>query len=136
MRFAIRRNLRVGAHTGTPIEDLGIKPQVIHPMTRNDLLAKNKDLIIEASKILKDKPVRQLEVTISDQSGSLKFELTTLGISRTDIYIDGRPVLSQYVHDGSNELTIGKLDIPPKLIKILGLGRRGCSCEKNKIHSG
>ena len=56
MRFAIRRNLRVGARAGTPIEDLGIKPEVIHPMTRNDLLERNKDLIREASDILKGKP--------------------------------------------------------------------------------
>ena len=76
-------------------------------------------------------------MTISDQSGSLKIELTTFGISRTDIYIDGRPVLSQYLHDGSNELTIGKLDTTPRLIKILGLeGEEVVAARKIRYISG
>ena len=51
-RVAIRRTLRVGANTGIPLEDLGVKPDLIHHMTKDDLLYENKDLIFEACNVL------------------------------------------------------------------------------------
>jgi hypothetical protein len=51
--IAIRRTLRVGQNAGIPLEDLGVKPDFIHQMTRRDLLERNKDLIAEACEILK-----------------------------------------------------------------------------------
>jgi len=52
MRFAIRRTTRVGANAGVPLEDLGVEPDEIHQMTRNDLLNGNEDLIAAAAALL------------------------------------------------------------------------------------
>lgn len=53
-RVAIRRTLRVGPNAGIPLEDLGVKPDFIHRMTRDDLLKGNKDLISRACEILSE----------------------------------------------------------------------------------
>lgn len=53
MRVSIRRNVRVGENAGTPIEDLGIVPDIKYNMTRRDLLEENIDLINKASEILR-----------------------------------------------------------------------------------
>jgi C-terminal processing protease CtpA/Prc len=120
-RVSIRRNVRIGERAGTPIEDLGIKPDIRYNMTREDLLNRNVDLIKRASEILASKPVRQLEAVISDRTGSLEIELASLGISRVDVYVDSRPVLSQDVTDGTNKLSIGNPSTGARLLKIIGL---------------
>jgi C-terminal processing protease CtpA/Prc len=51
-RTAIRRSTRVGSNMGMPLEDLGVKPNVIHFMTRRDILGNNADLIAEAARVL------------------------------------------------------------------------------------
>ena len=40
-RVAVRRNVRILKHAGTPVEDLGIKPNILYVMTRADLLNDN-----------------------------------------------------------------------------------------------
>ncbi|HKG88041.1 MAG TPA: hypothetical protein VKA95_06915 [Nitrososphaeraceae archaeon] len=67
--------------------------------------------------------VRQLDVVLSHQAGLLEIELTILGISRVDIYIDGRPVLSQNVTDGTNKLSIEAPENSAQLLEIVGLMR-------------
>ena len=121
MRVSIRRNVRVGEYAGTPIEDLGITPDIRHNMTSRDLLEENVDLIKKASEILADMPVRQLDAVLSEQAGSLEVELTTIGISRVDMYVDGRPVLSQNVTDGTTKLRIDTPNTNAQLLEIVGL---------------
>jgi len=48
---AVRRTLRVGSNAGIPVEDLGVKPEIVCRITRNDLLNKNVDLISKACEI-------------------------------------------------------------------------------------
>jgi hypothetical protein len=43
------------------------------------------------------------------------------GISRVDVYVDGRPALSQNVTDGTNKIIIDKPSTDAKLIKIIGI---------------
>ena len=121
MRVSIRRNVRVGDYAGTPIEDLGITPDIRHNMTSRDLLEENVDLIKKASEILADMPDRQLDAVLSKQADSLDVELTTIGISRVDSYIDGRPVLSQNVTDGTTVLHIDTTGINAQILEIVGL---------------
>jgi hypothetical protein len=109
MRVAIRRTLRVGEQSGTPVEDLGITPDSRHALTRDDLLNANKDLINAAGKILKNMPVRLLKVTTSQAGSILTIQTTTVGISRLDTYIDGRPVESQDINDGTHSIDV---DLP------------------------
>lgn len=52
MRVAIRRTTRVGDHAGLPLEDLGVQPDKIHRMTRDDVLYKNRDLIAAAAALI------------------------------------------------------------------------------------
>ncbi len=52
MRVAIRRTTRVGDNAGLPLEDLGVEPDQIHRLTRNDLLNGNSDLITAAIQML------------------------------------------------------------------------------------
>jgi peptidase S41-like protein len=52
MRVAIRRCLRVGKNAGIPVEDLGIRPDRRHQLTKNDVLHKNADLLAAAEKLL------------------------------------------------------------------------------------
>lgn len=52
MRVAVRRTLRNGSNGGIPLEDLGIVPDEIHHMTKDDLMRQNKDLISHACKLL------------------------------------------------------------------------------------
>jgi hypothetical protein len=110
MRVSIRRNMRVGKNAGTPVEDLGVTPDLIYNITRRDLLEDSVDLLQYASGILAAMPVRQLDMKLSNQINSLDIELTTVGISGVDIYIDGRPVLSQNINDGINKLNIPAKD--------------------------
>lgn len=100
MRVSIRRTLRVGDRAGTPVEDLGVQPDERHFMTRNDLLNGNADLIDRAATLLTALPLRQLSVTTSRSGSTLSIEAQTKGISRLDIYLDGRPVDSHDIEDG------------------------------------
>src|SRR4029077_9572027 len=61
-RLAMRRSLRVGENEGRPLEELGIKPDFRHHMTRKDLMHRNRDLVRRAVKLLNAKPRYQLSV--------------------------------------------------------------------------
>ena len=52
MRVAIRRTTRVGDNAGLPLEDLGVQPDEIHRMTRDDVLEDNRDLLAAAAALL------------------------------------------------------------------------------------
>jgi C-terminal processing protease CtpA/Prc len=107
MRVAIRQTLRVGERAGTLLEDLGVVPDQHHPITRNDLLSDNVDLIERAASILVDMPARQLRVELaSGADGSAVVHAVTRGLNRLDVYADGRPQGSVDVSDGPNELEL------------------------------
>ncbi|GHG78694.1 S41 family peptidase [Streptomyces griseocarneus] len=107
MRVSIRRTLRVGANSGTPVEDLGITPEVLHRMTRRDLLEGNADLFERAGQILKSltpHPVSITDATTAD--GSLQLKIKTTNIDRLDVYVDQRPRASVDLTDGQTDITI------------------------------
>lgn len=92
MRVSIRRTLRVGDAAGTPVEDLGVRPNRLHRLTRRDLTEGNIDLLTTAGEILAAQPARRLiargEV---DEGGVLNLTLDTENLDRVDVYVDGRP---------------------------------------------
>lgn len=94
-RVSFRRTLRQGAAAGTPIEDLGIVPDHLHQMTAADVLSGNPDLLAAAGALLATLPARTLacEVGAATATG-LPLTLTTTGLDRVDIAVDGRPTLS------------------------------------------
>ncbi|MFF4443938.1 S41 family peptidase [Streptomyces sp. NPDC001502] len=107
MRVSIRRSLRVGDRSGTPLEDLGVVPDVRHRMTRRDLLEGNADLLAKAGELLAGQPVRELNIAnVARADGSLRLKLTTSNIDRVDVYLDRRPGASVDVPDGQADLTV------------------------------
>jgi len=105
MRVAIRRTLRVGPLAGTPVEDLGVRSDVRHELTRRDVLENNVDLLDAAGALLAGRPVRRLRLTPSLAAGTLTLQLGTAGVDRVDVYVDGRPRGSSDMGDGDVTLT-------------------------------
>lgn len=106
MRVAIRRMLRVGEQSGTPLEDLGVIPDSRHSLTKEDLINSNKDLINEAGKILKRGPVILLSITTAQAGSTLTVSATTAGLSRLDAYVDGRPRVSLDITPGTQSFDL------------------------------
>ena len=107
MRVSIRRTLRVGPLAGTPVEDLGVTPDVRHRMTKADLLNDNSDLLARAGEILQSLPVRTLVATATGGAGgSLTVQLEIANIDRADVFVDGRPRASIDVSGTSASVTI------------------------------
>ena len=106
-RVAIRRTSRVGERSGDPLEDLGVVPDEIHRMTRNDLLNRNKDLIEHAATMLADLPVYALAVEVLTlRNRTARVSATTENISRLDAYLDDRPRLTFDVEDNVTEFEL------------------------------
>jgi hypothetical protein len=107
MRVSIRRTLRVGELAGTPVEDLGVVPNHRHELTRRDVLEDNIDLLDRAGALLTQAPKRTLRLTSAlGGGGTLTLQVTTAGIERLDVYVDGRPRTSTDVTDGTSTVTV------------------------------
>ena len=79
-------------------------------MTRRDVLENNVDLLDAAGALLAELPVRQLRLTPSRAGdGTLTLQLTTAGLDRVDVYVDGRPRGSSDVSDGDATLTFAQV---------------------------
>jgi hypothetical protein len=83
-----------------------VRSDVRHAMTRRDVLENNVDLLDAAGALLAGRPVRRLRVTPTTAAdGTLTLQLTTGGLDRVDVYVDGRPRGSSDVGDGEAALT-------------------------------
>lgn len=105
-RVALRRSLRVGARSGQPVEDLGVIPDELHELTRRDLLGDNEDLVAHAGRMLAGMHPRRLSATAAVDGGELNVTLETRALSSVDVYINGRPVTSSAVTDGTTQVTL------------------------------
>lgn len=111
MRVSIRRLLRIKEHEGMPLEDLGVKPEFVHNMTRSDLLKNNEDLINHAASIISQMPGYDLSVQLSKRSdGGFDVSAKTTNITRMDVYLEDRPQQSLNV---ISDITEFVLDKPP-----------------------
>jgi C-terminal processing protease CtpA/Prc len=107
MRVSIRRTLRVHEREGMPLEDLGVVPDLVHRMTKEDILNGNIDLINDASSILAKLPVYKISVdVVSSNSEKLMIKTETENISRLDVFIDDRPQLSIDVVNNLSEFIL------------------------------
>ncbi|MFE1833936.1 S41 family peptidase [Streptomyces sviceus] len=107
MRVAIRRSLRVGSNSGTPVEDLGITPDVAYRMTRRDLLEGNADLFERAGEILKGLTPHGVSITDATAAdGALRLKVKATNIDRLDVYVDQRPRASVDLSDGQADVTV------------------------------
>lgn len=107
MRVAMRRSVRVGVQSGTPVEDLGVTPEVLHEMTRRDLLQNNADLFERAGQLLKGLTPHVVSITdAAPVDGALQLKVKTTNINRVDVYLDQRPCASVDVADGQADVTV------------------------------
>jgi hypothetical protein len=106
-RVAIRRTTRVGARSGTPVEDIGVVPDHLHHMTRTDLLNGNKDLIARAAELLAGLPAREFSATVgARRAKAINLSLSTKNVSRVDIFLNERPLVSRDIRDGSTSIVV------------------------------
>jgi hypothetical protein len=125
MIVAMRRSIRVGRRAGSPLEEFGVLPDVLHLMTRRDLLDANVDLLARAARLIRQQPSFQLSVTPGSGEGasaivvsaSSKVPSSKAGraISRLDVYANGRPVRAIDAEDGA---------VPPTQVAIGKAGNR------------
>jgi hypothetical protein len=116
MSVAMRRSLRVGPAAGNPLEDLGVVPDVRHPMTRADVLEGNVDLLARAAELLAHMPVHKLVVTtMRPAKGTLEVALQVANVDRVDIFVDARPRASVDVRDGDASVTVTGVTKPKRL---------------------
>jgi hypothetical protein len=100
-RVAIRRTTRVRERSGVPLEDLGVIPDDIHQMTRDDLLSSNKDLIEKAASLIATETVHALRGELASiASGTAEVTATSRNVTRIDAHVDGRPRATIDVIDG------------------------------------
>ncbi len=70
IRVAVRRTLRNGVNQGVPLEDLGIVPDDICHLTKDDLLFQNRDLLAKAVDLVRGlEPVLKTNNTVAEVIG-------------------------------------------------------------------
>jgi C-terminal processing protease CtpA/Prc len=119
-RVALRRTTRVGERAGLQLEDLGVIPDMVHRLTRRDLLGGNEDLIGTAGAILAKMPVRRIKARVATRAGQIRIAVHTANIDRLDIYLDGRPQLSLDVMDGSTTRTLKTKAAAARMLEFRG----------------
>ncbi len=91
-RVAVRRTTRVGSHAGELLEDLGVESDAVHPITSDDLLHDNKDLIDAAVAEMRGRVALRLEAQVKPTGDTVTVTVTSSGMDRVDAYVDDRPV--------------------------------------------
>ena len=117
MGVALRRSLRVGRQAGEPLEDVGVMPEIVRPLTATDLLEGNSDLIDFACENLAALPSYQLGIegiqgrirAAGTKHLKLRLTVVTRGITRLEAHIHDRPQIAVSVDRGESTTT---LDVP------------------------
>jgi hypothetical protein len=107
MRVAIRRMLRVGDSAGTPVEDLGVVPDVRYDMSHRDLFEGNVDLFDFAGGALASRRAYRLEIaSVKAVSERRRVRVRTENLQRLDVYLEDRPIRSLDIDDGTTQVTV------------------------------
>ena len=121
MRVALRRCLRVGDRAGQPVEDLGVVPDDVHQLTRQDLLIGNVDLIEAAAKLLIGQTRRRLTIDRADDANDrTRLTITSRALTSVDVYIGGRPVTTSPVTDAAPTVLEIATPDPDVVIRVDG----------------
>jgi hypothetical protein len=94
LSLSYRRATRSGPSEGLPIEDIGISGES-YALTRDDLLAGNRDLIAHCIALLGQSPPNTMTATIDRPTRTIT--VTTRGLSRVDALFDAHPGTSTTV---------------------------------------
>jgi hypothetical protein len=108
-RVALRRSVRVGDRSGVVLEDLGVVPDELHDMTRNDVLNNNEDLINHAGKILSGMTpfvLRGVAAPVASPGTGFAVTIQTKNLDRVDVLLDGRTRVTSDVVDGTTTVNL------------------------------
>lgn len=94
MSLSFRRATRSGPNEGLPIEDVGVEGTP-YAMTRDDLLFDNRDLVAACIEELRNQPFSRLSPAVDTAARTI--QVTTAGLDRIDMLVDGHPGTSQPV---------------------------------------
>jgi len=119
IRVAMRRTLRVGRHTGAPVEDFGVEPDQRHHTTRDDILRRDVDLMTRAAELLRQ-PLRRFEVGLEESPSALTLAFDVENVQRADVYADSRPRGSVDLTDGAGPVVIPVPD-GAREVRVVGL---------------
>jgi hypothetical protein len=125
MTVAIQRSTRAGANRGTPLEDFGVVPDFIQPLTKRDLLSGNEDLIRFACGLLSACPrfhvqFAVLGTTKPNNRDCLAVRLRSRNVERIECLVDEVVQLVRRVANGEIEIEV-PLDNPfPELFEVQG----------------
>lgn len=109
LRVAIRRMLRVGPKAGTLIEDLGVSPDRVHSMTRNDVLQGNVDLIAEAARMLAEMHEHSIKAAVDSSTALPSLRVDTHNVDWFTVLVNGRPRRSYDSGDGVTSIRLSEL---------------------------
>ena len=121
MNVAMRRSIRVGPLAGSPLEEFGVAPDVLHDMTRRDLLEDNVDLLARAARLIRQRPSYRVSLTagaggpdtiVVGATSKVPPSHPKRNIVRLDVYVDGRPWRSVDAEAGAVMPT--ELPVPPR----------------------
>lgn len=102
MTFSFMRATRAGPRLGALIEDVGVRPQERHPITRDDLLFENRDLIARCIRWLEKQPFTVMRCEPGRKRDTI--EVQTKGLDQLDVRFDHHQMESLYVKDGTQIL--------------------------------
>ena len=121
MIVAMRRSIRVGQLAGSPLEEFGVAPDVLHLMTRRDLLQDNVDLLARAARLIRQQPSYRLSAgpggtgapgsIVVSAASKVHPSKANQKIARVDVYANGRPLRSIDAVDGT---------VPPTEVPLAG----------------
>jgi hypothetical protein len=101
--LSVRRATRAAGAEGQAIEDIGVRGHRVYPMTKRDLSSDNQDLHTFCGDLLAAQPHTFLE---AGALGDHAIKVTSEGLDRLDITVDGRPFGSPPLQDGTIEVEV------------------------------
>ncbi len=120
-RVAIRRTMRVGSHAGELLEDLGVVSDVVHPITYDDLLKDNHDLIETAVAQMQGGVTRLIQAQIQLAADAVTIEVQSSNLDRIDAYVDDRPIGSEDVAGDRCAFVVPRTMIgPDRVLRLEG----------------
>jgi len=96
--LAVRRATRSGASEGVAIEDIGVRGDETYTLTKRDLIHDNSGLLAFCARLLKAQPATSMTAAV-DADDPTTLTVTTNGLDRLDVVVDGRPFASLDVDD-------------------------------------
>jgi hypothetical protein len=119
--FAVLRSSRVGKFAGYPLEDVGVKRDVLRPLTKKDLMDWGSDLVRFACSELAARPVYRLRILdAAFTPEGLAVTVETRNLNRLVCLLDGQPRHVASTRDGSFVIPVDPMDREARVLTIEG----------------